>query len=64
MVELVEKTGLIFALTHNYTGYTMIKQASEYAEFLTVYDGVRGMAFIENVVASAKSQQKWYKFQL
>lgn len=25
--KLVEKTGLIFALTHNYTGYPMIKQA-------------------------------------
>jgi predicted dehydrogenase len=40
------------------------EKAPEYAEFPTVYDGVRGMAFIENVVASAKSQQKWYKFQL
>lgn len=25
--RLVEKTGLIFALTHNYTGYPMVKQA-------------------------------------
>ncbi len=25
--ELVEKTGLLFALTHNYTGYPMVKQA-------------------------------------
>ena len=25
--QLVEKTGLIFALTHNYTGYPMVKQA-------------------------------------
>lgn len=25
--KLVEKTGLIFALTHNYTGYPMVKQA-------------------------------------
>jgi predicted dehydrogenase len=25
--ELVEKTGLTFALTHNYTGYPMVKQA-------------------------------------
>ncbi len=25
--ELVKKTGLIFALTHNYTGYPMVKQA-------------------------------------
>ncbi|MFM8488034.1 MAG: Gfo/Idh/MocA family protein, partial [Bacteroidota bacterium] len=25
--KLVEKTGLVFALTHNYTGYQMVKQA-------------------------------------
>lgn len=25
--ELVQKTGLLFALTHNYTGYPMVKQA-------------------------------------
>lgn len=27
--SLVEKTGLIFALTHNYTGYPMVKQARD-----------------------------------
>jgi len=27
LVDLVEATGLIFALTHNYTGYPMVKQA-------------------------------------
>lgn len=27
LVELVHNTGLIFALTHNYTGYPMVKQA-------------------------------------
>ena len=27
LVDLVNKTGLIFALTHNYTGYPMVKQA-------------------------------------
>lgn len=27
LVDLVSKTGLIFALTHNYTGYPMVKQA-------------------------------------
>jgi predicted dehydrogenase len=27
LVQLVEDTGLIFALTHNYTGYPMVKQA-------------------------------------
>ncbi len=27
LVKTVEKTGMIFALTHNYTGYPMVKQA-------------------------------------
>lgn len=27
LVKLVEETGLLFALTHNYTGYPMVKQA-------------------------------------
>lgn len=27
LVDLVEETGLLFALTHNYTGYPMVKQA-------------------------------------
>ncbi len=29
LVRLVDETGLIFALTHNYTGYPMVKQARE-----------------------------------
>jgi predicted dehydrogenase len=29
LVDLVEKTGLLFALTHNYTGYPMVKEARE-----------------------------------
>ena len=33
-----------------------------YADFPTVDDGVRGMAFIESVVASSKSDEKWFKF--
>jgi predicted dehydrogenase len=31
-------------------------------DFPTVTDGVRGMAFIENVIASGKSTQKWTEF--
>lgn len=31
-------------------------------DFPGVADGVRGMAFIESVVASSKSDQKWYPF--
>ena len=33
-------------------------------DFPTAEDGVRGMAFIENVVASSKSDQKWHDFKI
>lgn len=33
-------------------------------DFPTIKDGVRGMAFIENVVASNKSAEKWHKFTI
>lgn len=33
-------------------------------DFPTAKDGVRGMAFIESVVASSKSDQKWHDFNL
>lgn len=33
-------------------------------DFPTVKDGVRGMAFIENVVASSQSDQKWFDFKV
>jgi hypothetical protein len=32
-------------------------------DFPTVYDGARGVAFIEAVVASSKSDQKWLPFK-
>jgi predicted dehydrogenase len=38
--------------------------SEEMLDFPTVEDGVRGMAFIENVVASGKSDQKWYEFKV
>ena len=34
----------------------------EMLDFPDVDEGVRGMAFIENVVASGKSNEKWTKF--
>ncbi len=33
-------------------------------DFPRVEDGVRGMAFIENVVASSQSDQKWFDFKI
>ncbi|GGC69412.1 oxidoreductase [Pedobacter quisquiliarum] len=40
------------------------KPSDEMLDFPTSEDGVRGMAFIENVVASGKSDQKWYEFKI
>jgi predicted dehydrogenase len=34
----------------------------EMLDFPGVEDGIRGMAFIENVVASAKSESKWHEY--
>lgn len=39
------------------------KVKPEYLDFPDVQDGVRGMAFIETVVASARSKQKWVKMK-
>lgn len=35
----------------------------EYLDFATVHDGVRGMAFIETVVESSRSDRKWTPFK-
>jgi len=43
---------------------TGVKPSEEMLDFPTVHDGVRGMAFIENVIASGKSDQKWYQFKV
>jgi hypothetical protein len=32
----------------------------EWLDFPGVEDGIRGMAFIDNVVASSQSDQKWF----
>lgn len=41
------------------------EQASpEALDFPGITEGVRGMAFIENVIASGKSTEKWTKFQI
>jgi predicted dehydrogenase len=36
----------------------------EILDFPNVEDGIRGMAFIENVVASSKSDLKWFDFKI
>jgi hypothetical protein len=41
------------------------KEASpEALDFPGINEGVRGMAFIENVIASGKSEIKWTKFNV
>jgi predicted dehydrogenase len=37
---------------------------AESLDFPNVEDGIRGMAFIENVVASSLSDQKWFDFKI
>ncbi|MBC7615518.1 MAG: Gfo/Idh/MocA family oxidoreductase [Pedobacter sp.] len=41
-----------------------IEPSAEMLDFPTAIDGIRGMAFIENVVASSKSDQKWFDFKI
>jgi predicted dehydrogenase len=38
--------------------------SAESLDFPGVEDGIRGMAFIDNVVASSKSAEKWYDFKV
>jgi predicted dehydrogenase len=40
------------------------KPTLEMPDFPTVSDGVRGMAFIENVITSGRSTQKWTEFKI
>ena len=62
--------GYLEAFGNLYKNFTLTLQAklagkepsAEMLDFPTVTDGVRGMAFIENVIASGKSTQKWTEF--
>ncbi|TKC04742.1 Gfo/Idh/MocA family oxidoreductase [Pedobacter polaris] len=53
----------------NFAQTIMAKQIGEepsaaMLDFPNADDGIRGMAFIENVVASSKSDQKWFDFKV
>ena len=52
-----------FALTLN-CSLDGRKPTPEMLDFPTVEDGIRGMAFIDTVVASSKSEKKWTTFNL
>jgi predicted dehydrogenase len=52
-----------FALTVN-AKMNKEELKTEWLDFPGVDEGIRGMAFIENVVASGKSNEKWMKFEV
>lgn len=62
--------GLLEAFANIYRNFVLTVSAKlngetptpEMLDFPTVDDGVRGMAFIDNVVASSASNEKWTKF--
>ncbi len=62
--------GFIEAFANIYRNFLLTLEARlegkeprpEHLDFPTVRDGVRGMAFIETVVESARSDRKWTKF--
>ena len=64
--------GYLEAFANLYRNFAMTLQArldgkepSELdTDFPTIEDGVRGMAFVKNVVESSKSNEKWYKFEV
>ncbi|GAB3648275.1 Gfo/Idh/MocA family oxidoreductase [Echinicola sediminis] len=64
--------GYLEAFANHYRNFARTLQAKmegkapekEWLDFPGTEDGVRGMAFIEHVVKSGKSDQKWTKFEL
>ena len=64
--------GFIEAFANHYRNFAHCVRASlrgekpeaAWLDFPGVEDGVRGMAFIENVIASGKSETKWHEFSV
>lgn len=62
--------GFFEAFANHYRNFALCVDArknggqpkAEWLDFPSVGDGVRGMAFIENVIASGKSEKKWTAF--
>lgn len=62
--------GYIEAFANHYRNFALCVKASiqgekpneEWLDFPGIEDGVRGMAFIENVIESGKSEKKWMEF--
>ena len=64
--------GYLEAFANHYRNFALCVQAQlngqkpepEWLDFPGIEDGVRGMAFIETVIASGKSDQKWMDFKI
>lgn len=64
--------GYLEAFANHYRNFAQALQAKlnnetlskESLDFPSVDDGVRGMAFIDNVVASSQSDKKWWDFEV
>jgi predicted dehydrogenase len=62
--------GFIEAFANHYRNFALCVKASiegkqpneEWLDFPGIEDGVRGMAFIDNVIESGKSEEKWKEF--
>lgn len=64
--------GYLEAFANLYRNFALTLQAKinneqpkeEWLDFPSVHEGIRGMAFIENVVKSGKNNEKWTKFEI
>ena len=64
--------GYLEAFANLYRNFTLCVKAKindqkpkpEWLDFPGIEEGVRGMAFIENVVKSSKNEKKWMKFEI
>jgi len=64
--------GYLEAFANHYRNFALCAQAQlngqkpepEWLDFPGIEDGVRGMAFIETVIASGKSENKWTDFKI
>ncbi len=62
--------GYLEAFANHYRNFALCVKAfiakekpkEEWLDFPGIEDGIRGMAFIENVIRSGKSQEKWIEF--
>lgn len=64
--------GYLEAFANHYRNFALCVKAKagkkkpkpEWTDYPGVEEGIRGMAFIENVVASSKTKEKWFEFKI